>query len=837
MLSAARSRRACPKCRLQLLTLFETGFVNTTPGSRTLPRSTALGTRVLRSQQQRSNSRLFSTTSRRLEDLQPEPAKPVPEEPYDIELVVRQARHAFGDTLPKDYLTQEEYRVYERLYGAPLRETRPEDVGMPIPDDVLEGGTYDEGPTRVLLRETEDGGVEEIVYSIEEPVGGPSSGDAQVEGMASPEATAKDPDLPSDLGISYINVVAKNEREFNALMKLQKDFELASLQKAQEESMEEINEAMETQEEFEEEQEEEEEEEEEENEEEQDEEDEPDARFDRMHTYTKMGEWKTEPASLQLPQTDFVYPITQLLTRTDIKHVRMAAENSSGGPGLPFSVATPHDQKNVAQREVALDAFNRKMNAIEADTFMAINLPGMYASVMSILVEVRKRLGSEWITKLMSRENGEGPRVLDVGGGGAGLAAWQQVLEAEWDIAQEATVRAGGKLTDPPGKKTVIVGSEPLRQRISRFLHNTTFLPRLPDYLHSKDHPDKLDGSEASMPRKQFDVIIASHTLLRKTAGFRRDAILDNLWEMLSPDGGVLIVLEKGHPRGFEAVADVRSRLLKEFIVSPNSDPPPEDIEPENRREREPGMIIAPCTNHKRCPMYTMPGLSPGRKDFCHFTQRFIRPPFLQKIHGATHRNHENINFSFIAIQRGVLPGMEKHDIPEQGMKTADEAFAGYEKVKTAPHPLALPRSILPPIKRRGHVLLEVCTPKATIERWTVPRSFSRQAYRDARKSKWGDLWALGAKTRVPRPVRLGKGVTPDTPNDGGARSRRATQGAKSRVIHLNADSSGVYSATERTKTPGEGRRKKKTTKQLDVKGLMKELEEEGEEEEDDDRV
>jgi hypothetical protein len=37
-----------------------------------------------------------------------------------------------------------------------------------------------------------------------------------------------------------------------------------------------------------------------------------------------------------------------------------------------------------------------------------------------------------------------------------------------------------------------------------------------------------------------------------------------------------------------------------------------------------------------------------------------------------------------------------------------------------------------------------------------VPRSFSRQAYRDARKSDWGDLWALGAKTRVHRNLRIG---------------------------------------------------------------------------------
>jgi hypothetical protein len=59
-------------------------------------------------------------------------------------------------------------------------------------------------------------------------------------------------------------------------------------------------------------------------------------------------------------------------------------------------------------------------------------------------------------------------------------------------------------------------------------------------------------------------------------------------------------------------------------------------------------------------------------------------------------------------------------------------------------------------MKRRGHIILEVCTPSAKIERWTVPRSFSKQAFRDARKARWGDLWALGAKTRIAKTIRMG---------------------------------------------------------------------------------
>jgi ribosomal protein RSM22 (predicted rRNA methylase) len=54
---------------------------------------------------------------------------------------------------------------------------------------------------------------------------------------------------------------------------------------------------------------------------------------------------------------------------------------------------------------------------------------------------------------------------------------------------------------------------------------------------------------------------------------------------------------------------------------------------------------------------------------------------------------------------------------------------------------------------------MDVCTPAGKIERWTVPKSFSKLAYHDARKTRWGDLWALGAKTTAERPPRNGKPI------------------------------------------------------------------------------
>ncbi|KAH6643367.1 mitochondrial small ribosomal subunit Rsm22-domain-containing protein [Truncatella angustata] len=787
MLSATKVQRACPSCRAQLLSLFENGFTSNATRPRRSPASNLLS----RQPPVASKSRPFSTARRSLQDAHAETTPSVPQTPEEIELIVRQTRRQFGATLPKGYLNDAEYRLYTRFYGPPLRETSPEDVGMPIEQALLqETHKYILVKNKnMLLKENEDGDLEEVDYHVPQL---PESESEPLEGEQESLEVAEDEDMPSDAGIDYIKAVAKNHREFDALMKLQRDFEKASLRPADQEAIEEDEEHEEQQEDVDEE------------EEPEEDEGEPDARFmleefpdgDRVHVLSEMGQWRTNPSTLHLPKAEFVMPIDALLGRTDVKHIREAAESVYGGKGLPHSVSTPHSGKTSGQKPIPVEAAQSKMSEIDADAYIATNLPGMYASTMGVLVEIRKRMGPHWLQGLLRRGDGEGPRVLDVGTGGAALAAWERVLQTEWDLLHGATTGKG--MMGPPGKKTVVVGSDRLRSRVSRFLHNTQFLPRLPDYLHSGHHPDKMDDSELPAPRKSFDVIIASHQLMPIKEDHKRKTFIDNLWEMLSPEGGILIVLEKGHPRGFEAVANVRQRLLDEFIETSTSDPQPDALEPETRRIREPGMIIAPCTNHKKCPMYMTPGLAHGRKDFCHFSQRFIRPPFLQKVLDASHRNHQDIDFSFVAIQRGVTPSSPTPLPTRLGRDATDAAFEGYENAEEPPNPLSLPRAVMPPLKRTGHVTFDMCTPAGTIERWTVPKSFSRQAYRDARKAQWGDLWALGAKTRVVRPIRLGKGGI--APNDGGVRARRAAEADKAKVktVNLSPDASGVFKANEK---------------------------------------
>ncbi|TDZ32644.1 putative S-adenosyl-L-methionine-dependent RNA methyltransferase RSM22 [Colletotrichum spinosum] len=788
MLTAGGLRNACPTCRARILGLTSRlagaplpgrAAPSSYPRQSTLAASKAVVRPIAR--------RHITTTSPRLQDSDlKKPDSEALTRATDIETVVREAKQRFRDTLPKGYLSEEEYRLYERWYGPPLRETTPEDVGIEyLNEKQSEARVREDGSAEpALLRQGEGGSYEEVVYARKRTSDKTEEVDEDIVADEVTQDISTEVEQPEEVTPegreNYIDLVARNRREYDALMKLQKDFE------AHARLVEETSRAQEDEEDVDEERE-------YEDEERLDEDDDGiqaqgiSNRAGRLHPLTREGHFSTNPSTVSLPYVGYISPVTKLLGRTDIKHVQDAAEKAFGGPGLPYSPATPASKLNLPQQPVGMAVWQARMSEIDADAFVSTFLPPVYASAMGSLVETRKRLGTDWFRNLFKRGDGEGPRVLDVGGGGAGLLAWQDVVRAEWDA-----MKTRGEVTAsrPPGKQSVVVGAEKLRQRVSKFLQNTSFLPRLPDYRHSvENQQEHIDANATPQPRKMYDVIIASHLMLPVQEGHRRKAILNNIWSLLNPNGGVLILLEKGQPRGFEAVAEARDRLLSEFLKITGVEEMKTDEEAPSPYERvkEDGRIIAPCTNHRTCPMYLTPGKSKGRKDFCHFSQRFVRPQFLQKILGATHRNHDDVLFSYVSIQRGVAA----KESPAKGDEATESAFEGFEDAETEPDMLSLPRQILPPIKRRGHVTLDVCTPAASIERWTIPKSFSKQAYHDARKAKWGDLWALGAKTRMRRNVRLGR---PEVEDDGGIRAQRAkAAGSKKRkVVEVPINESGV---------------------------------------------
>ncbi|GAM87102.1 hypothetical protein ANO11243_051230 [Dothideomycetidae sp. 11243] len=753
---------------------------------------------------------------------------------FHDDAVARRARQTFGDVLPEAHLTAEQLKSYVRLYGEPeIRTVGDEAAGELQAEEENVDGIELESGTGVLV-EGPDGALEEVEFEDEELVQEEELDEepGSFEDMLnSPEfirlrkskrgkffARAKKQELDDAVlfaemnqadmaSLSYLDKEWKGmDQDEQAVyledvryMKLEqylrdqeRDDEadellqclfifIESQAKPQEtvvdgsEATEQIPEGEVLEEES--------------MEEDQSHED----QFQRTHPFTLTNRFATFPSTVQLPKGSFTGPVSAIISGSSPTHLKDAAQRTFGGPGLPYSTSNPHFARLMPQKHIPLDVTQDKMSEIDADAYFAAIMPGTYAGLMSVLVETRKRLGSEWLKTLMNKDGG--PRILDAGSGGAGVIAFRELLRAEWerlndnsedlDASKELATpdgREGGAPAEAPaGRATVLVASTALRQRASVLLDNTTFVPRLPDYVHASDPQAAQHG--------KFDVILAPHSLWSLKEDFLRKQHLANLWSLLNADGGVLILLEKGVPRGFETIAGARKFLLDSRIASPGSQQANEDVtEPgggnlQGIREKEKGMIIGPCTNHAPCPMFTRPGISPGRKDYCHFEQRYVRPSYLQKLVNARDKNHEDVKFSYLSVMRGHDLRQDVDEPIIQGDLATERAFEGYEHAKTkpsskdfdptapavedidfsasspsyaGPHGLTLPRMIMPPLKRTGHIILDLCTPSGTLERWTVTKSFSKQAFRDARKSAWGDLWALGAKTRIPRNLKLG---------------------------------------------------------------------------------
>jgi ribosomal protein RSM22 (predicted rRNA methylase) len=740
MLTAKSLSFVCLPCRLSLLALRARQFQSRARNRPLLlpVLSRTLHTSLIRRQEPKENA------TEPLDQVGTLPLPPA--ERIQPEVAARRARQSFGDALPRGYLNEEEYIIYERLYGRPvfvdniedLRETEVEETEV-VEEELPDGST-------VLMKRGEDGELEEV--PIEEDL----DEDVEIEEEEDVEA-----------GETMTEAQWEQRKELKAKEYHDEVYERSRL--AQDEEADQAEDTEEVEEE----------------------------RFMRSHPLTIAGRFKPSPSTVFLPKETFVDPVSQMLTRANIKHLTETTSRIFGGPGLPDSATTASASQGRGQKPIPLDPSQTDMGHIEADAYMAGVMAGTYAAVMSTLVEVRRRLGTEWIDRLLEKKGGA---ILDAGSGGVGALAWHEVLKAEWQRKHEQS-GAISQGDAPKGKATVLAGSNTLRHRVTTLLDDTTFIPRLPEI-----NPDEEDIN-THQPRKTYDIVIAPHTLWPLKQSYMRKEQLEKYWSLLNPKGGVLIIIEKGLPRGFEVVAAARQYLLDNHIASPGFEevelPTKDQIKSSEDAkfiQKEVGMIIAPCTNHTACPMYHSPGISQGRKDFCFFSQRYIRPPYLQRILNAKDTNHEDVQFSYIAIQRGRDQRLALHDplgkgaVQDEG--STDDAFAGHEwnfenelRTPADVNTLTLPRMILPALKRRGHIILDVCTPAGTLERWTVPRSFSKQAFRDARKARWGDLWALGAKTRIPRNVRLGR------PSDEFDRKGRRIKAPKKMVVEVGISERG----------------------------------------------
>ncbi len=142
-----------------------------------------------------------------------------------------------------------------------------------------------------------------------------------------------------------------------------------------------------------------------------------------------------------------------------------------------------------------------------------------------------------------------------------------------------------------------------------------------------------------------------------------------------------LVIIEPGTPHGFGHILTAREHLLS---MGAN--------------------IIAPCTHNLVCPLAE--DYKEG-KDWCHFSVRIPR--------GKYHRR----------AKAGTLP-------------YEDEKYC-YLVVSLADHEKPYSRIIREPIRKTGHVILDLCNENG-LERDTVAKS-DGAVYKLSRNAEWGDPW------------------------------------------------------------------------------------------------
>ncbi|KAK4903670.1 37S ribosomal protein S22, partial [Elasticomyces elasticus] len=300
------------------------------------------------------------------------------------ELIAREARNIFGDTLPEGELTEEKYKIYVRMYGEPVEELDEEDdVELDYDQPELAEMEKDEIPEHILL----DQAGQKVEYRLE-------NADDIAKGMQ--EQEQKQGKREKDTEIS---IPSQTEELVNFDRMSIQDI-AASMQGTLVESEDNAYPG-----------------------EDPDEDD-----HTRSHPLTRIGKFGTSPRTIFFPQDTFIKPVTSLLADYNNKHLRETSERIFGGPGLPDSPLTPRTGRQRQQIPVPLDVAQHVMGQMEANAFVAAVMPPTYASILSTLTETRKRLGTTWLTSLLSKP-GE-PRILDAGSGGAAILAWREIVSA-----------------------------------------------------------------------------------------------------------------------------------------------------------------------------------------------------------------------------------------------------------------------------------------------------------------------------------------------------------------------------------------------------------------------
>ncbi|GAA5962510.1 hypothetical protein JCM3765_003711 [Sporobolomyces pararoseus] len=393
--------------------------------------------------------------------------------------------------------------------------------------------------------------------------------------------------------------------------------------------------------------------------------------------------------------------------------------------------------------------------------YLAGLMPSVYAATLNVLSTMKDRLD----TLSKEGENWDPDRILDFGSG-TGSAAW--AFEEVFGVAKkDGTAReyvgldASREMVE---LSSGLFGAFPLR----RTDDGEPGTPATSAKLDARSHQMALPASASSLAKLQISskssetkktIALAAFSLGDLATKEKRKDLIKAMW---NSGAEVMVIIDRGTPAGSRIVIEAREQLLmlgrREVSKSIANEIDPElaaegleiVVDPEVAAEIDvdPSLgshVIAPCPHDKPCPLHHI------TKSFCHFSQRVQTPSFLRLTKHSS-RGEDDAKFSYVVVRRGQRPASSSTTSSFSTLiAELDQAAEGKEgptesDVDSTTTTMEWPRMIAPPLKRSGHVILEVCSASGEIERHTIPKSQGRQEYYDARKSAWGDLFPHAPK-------------------------------------------------------------------------------------------
>ncbi|KAG8739333.1 37S ribosomal protein S22 [Ceratobasidium sp. 414] len=306
-------------------------------------------------------------------------------------------------------------------------------------------------------------------------------------------------------------------------------------------------------------------------------------------------------------------------------------------------------------------------------------------------------------------------------------------------------------------------------------------------------------NTQLAVPKRSL--ALCAFTLSELPNGTSCKRMVTEMWES---GAEWMVVIDHGTPAGFDNVARARELLLElgrcELKARAESSPVEQGaggshvVAPHNTPRIKPTPPFLRHTKHSRegheDVAYSYVVIRRGQAPDTHASQRY-GSPIAHGLIGAVGREEaKKIQFDLEhdkAKQKGPrkLKGHTVLEVGEDGVwdssnsglpdasqSSLNESSPPPEKEHISEESAmqsaigTWPRIVYPPMKRSGHVILDTCTHQGSIMRMTIPKSQGKQAYYDARKASWGDVFPHAPHITPQVRTRGIRKLGPFVPND-----------------------------------------------------------------------